>query len=170
MFGLFTHPGHAFVPQNVGFVAPMALQKGRAFTPRANCAILDKDNFAWKEADIEERLAGVVPAKIGVDKSSVVKDLINLPPDMVERGDVIRSYQFEPGTKIALHQHPESTLQVVMQGFISVKTEGESKLYMAGDMYVIPANVPYELKVPGPDEGVRVQYRGIHYYGVCNFK
>lgn len=73
-------------------------------------------------------------------------------------------YAFPPGTKIEAHSHDVPVLEYVVEGYLRTTADGTSKLYKAGDFYILEPGTTYELEVPSEEEGVITPYFGIHLY------
>ena len=135
---------------------------------KISAGILDYDTFEFESSDRDKQVAGSIPSDVGVDDDAMMKDVSNLPDDMVKRGDILRQFNFPPGHKILRHSHPESTMHHVSSGSIKVvPANGESKLLKSGDFYIIPGGTAYELEVPGEEEGNKSGYTGLSFYWKC---
>ena len=49
----------------------------------------------------------------------------------------------EPGAVVAEHSHPNEQLGVVVEGSISITSEGETREMTMGDAYVVPKDLPH---------------------------
>ena len=56
----------------------------------------------------------------------------------------------EPNAVLAEHKHENEQLGFVIRGMITMRIAGEKKDLNAGEIYVIPSNVPHDAKA-GPE-------------------
>ena len=66
------------------------------------------------------------------------------------QGTVVR-YVYRPGSTFPVHQHPEEQITVVHLGEIEFTVAGEAVVLRAGQVAVIPGNVPHGARVRGGD-------------------
>ena len=55
-----------------------------------------------------------------------------------------------PGLRMPEHRHPQEQVGVAVRGELSLTIAGETRQRRAGDMWVIPTDVPHSVEV-GPD-------------------
>jgi quercetin dioxygenase-like cupin family protein len=65
-----------------------------------------------------------------------------------ERQTLVR-YVYQPGSVFPEHRHPEEQITTVLSGRIQFTVNGETITLTAGDVAVIPANVPHGARVIG---------------------
>ncbi len=55
----------------------------------------------------------------------------------------IADFWITAGTELPLHHHPHEQTSTVLEGEFRFEVDGEERLCFAGDMAVIPSNVPH---------------------------
>ncbi|MEX1158565.1 MAG: cupin domain-containing protein [Thermomicrobiales bacterium] len=70
---------------------------------------------------------------------------------------VIR-YTYQPGCVFPVHQHPEEQVTIVHSGEIEFEVDGEPVILRAGQVAVIPGNVPHGARVTGTETVVTDNY------------
>lgn len=58
-------------------------------------------------------------------------------------------YVYQPGSVFPVHQHPQEQITTVLTGSIEFSVDGALLVLNAGDVAVIPANVPHGARVIG---------------------
>lgn len=62
---------------------------------------------------------------------------------------LVSRVDFDPHVQVPEHQHPHEQFGVVLSGEVTLTIAGEPLLLRAGEMYLIPGNVPHSA-VAGP--------------------
>jgi quercetin dioxygenase-like cupin family protein len=65
-----------------------------------------------------------------------------------ERQTLVR-YIYEPGAVFPVHRHPEEQITIVLSGQIEFDVDGTPFVLGAGQVAIIPADVPHGAKVVG---------------------
>lgn len=55
----------------------------------------------------------------------------------------VSRYEFGPGGEFPLHKHTQEQITLVIRGDVTMTMEGESRRLSAGDLIVIPPDVPH---------------------------
>lgn len=63
---------------------------------------------------------------------------------------LVSRVDFDPGVVVPEHRHPHEQFGVILSGELTLTVAGEPLLLRAGDMYLIPGNVPHSAKA-GPE-------------------
>lgn len=63
---------------------------------------------------------------------------------------LVSRVDFDPGVVVPEHKHPHEQFGVVLTGELTLTIAGEPLLLRAGDMFLIPGNVPHSA-VAGPE-------------------
>lgn len=63
---------------------------------------------------------------------------------------LVSRIDFDPHVQVAEHKHPHEQFGVVLRGELTLTIAGEPLVLRAGEMYLIPGNVPHSA-VAGPE-------------------
>jgi quercetin dioxygenase-like cupin family protein len=63
---------------------------------------------------------------------------------------LISRLDFDPGAAVSEHKHPHEQFGVILSGDLVMMVDGQPLHLGAGDMYLVPGNVPHSAKA-GPD-------------------
>jgi quercetin dioxygenase-like cupin family protein len=69
---------------------------------------------------------------------------------------LVSRVDFEPHVQVPEHQHPHEQFGVVLSGQLTLNIGGERHVLRAGEMFLIPGNVPHG-GVAGPEGFVAVE-------------
>jgi quercetin dioxygenase-like cupin family protein len=66
--------------------------------------------------------------------------------------NILLSYlEMEPGAAVPIHDHPHEQAGMLISGQLELTIGDETKVCSAGDMFIIPPNVPHRAKaIDGP--------------------
>jgi quercetin dioxygenase-like cupin family protein len=87
----------------------------------------------WRDAPVEEVLPGITRQVVNGERQTLVR------------------YVYQPGSVFPIHHHPEEQITVVVSGEIEFEVDGASVVLTAGQVAVIPSNVPHGAWVTGPE-------------------
>ena len=88
-------------------------------------------SLAWTEIEPEHVLPGITRQVVHGERQTMVR------------------YVYAPGSVFPVHAHPEEQVTVVVSGRIAFDVDGNSVELGAGQVAVIPPNVPHGAEVIG---------------------
>lgn len=59
---------------------------------------------------------------------------------------LVSRVDFDPNVVVPEHKHPHEQFGVVLSGELTLTVDGKPLLLRAGDMYIVPGNVPHSAK------------------------
>lgn len=95
--------------------------------------MLDVHAVTWNELDAEPVLPGITRQVVHGERQTVGR------------------YVYAPGSVFPIHAHPEEQVTVVISGAIRFEIDGVSVDLVAGQVAVIPPNVPHGARVIGDE-------------------
>lgn len=91
----------------------------------------DPSAIDWSAIPVEHPLAGITRQTIHGENQTLVR------------------YVYQPGSVFPVHQHPEEQITIILGGSIDFTVDGAPLTLSAGDVALIPANVPHGATVTG---------------------
>lgn len=87
----------------------------------------------WNAVPVEHPLDGIARQTVHGDKQSLVR------------------YVYQPGSVFPVHHHPEEQITIILSGSIDFTVDGAPLTLSAGDIALIPPNVPHGAIVSGSE-------------------
>ena len=87
----------------------------------------------WNAIPVEHPLDGISRQTVHGDKQTIVR------------------YIYQPGSVFPVHSHPEEQVTVILGGSIDFTVAGSPLTLSAGQVALIPANVPHGATVTGSE-------------------
>ena len=109
------------------------------FSPTANI-ITNQGEVITMEYDSSKLIGNVIPVKELTDyqKGSVVSRMV-----INKKAGTVTAFAFEKGEGLSEHSAPFDALVIAVEGEAEIHIGGVSHTVHAGDMLIMPANVPH---------------------------
>ncbi|TXG84843.1 MAG: cupin domain-containing protein [Thermomicrobiales bacterium] len=91
----------------------------------------DPSAIDWSAVPVEHPLAGIARQTVHGENQTLVR------------------YVYQPGSVFPVHKHPEEQITVICSGSIDFTVDGSLLTLSAGDVAIIPGNVPHGATVTG---------------------
>lgn len=95
---------------------------------------------AWNDIEATEVYPGIVRQVVTTTDCTIIR------------------YTYHPGCVFPVHRHPEEQLTIVHSGEIEFEIDGKMMMLRAGEIAIIPGNVPHGARVVGNEVVVTDNY------------
>ena len=97
-------------------------------------------------------LSKTAPEKLATDRASVLKELVNIAPGAIvsrvlasTSGGTVTLFAFDGGQGLSEHTAPFDALVQLVDGEMRLDIGGAEVLLKAGEVVLMPANIPHAL-------------------------
>ena len=97
-------------------------------------------------------LSKTAPEKLATDRASVLKELVNIAPGAIvsrvlasTSGGTVTLFSFDGGQGLSEHTAPFDALVQLVDGEMKLDIGGTEVVLKAGEVVLMPANIPHAL-------------------------
>lgn len=104
--------------------------------------------------------------KLATDKASVLTELVDIAPGAIvsrvlasTSGGTVTLFAFDGGQGLSEHTAPFDALVQLIDGRLKLEIGGQEVVLNAGEVVLMPANIPHALHAPQPSRMVLTMLR-----------